>query len=156
MVGTTLDPAAAYLLGRGIKTLDLRVRASGENALALAKALHDHPRIARVYFPGLEDDPGHELAKRQMKGFGGVVAFDVKGGEAEVERLFNSFKLVRTAPSLGGVESLVSYPLYSSHAGFTDEQLRAAGVSAATVRISVGVESAADIIADVTQALGQM
>lgn len=156
MVGTTLDPAAAYLLARGIKTLDLRVRASGENALALATALRNHPRIARIYFPGLQDDPGHELAKRQMKGFGGVVAFDVKGGEPEIEKLFNSFKLVRTAPSLGGVESLVSYPLYSSHAGFTEEQLRAAGVSAATVRISVGIESADDIISDVTQALDQM
>ncbi|HKO61424.1 MAG TPA: aminotransferase class I/II-fold pyridoxal phosphate-dependent enzyme [Pyrinomonadaceae bacterium] len=156
MVGTTLDPAAAYLLARGIKTLDLRVRASGENALALARALRNHPRIARVYFPGLEDDPGHELAKRQMKGFGGVVAFDVKGGEPEVEKMFNSFKLVRTAPSLGGVESLVSYPLYSSHAGFTEEQLRAAGVSPATVRISVGIEAADDIIADVTHALDQM
>lgn len=156
MVGTTLDPAAAYLLARGIKTLDVRVRASGENALALAKALRQHHRVARVYFPGLEDDPGHELAKRQMRGFGGVVAFDVKGGEAEVEKLFNSLKLVRTAPSLGGVETLVSYPLYSSHAGFTEEQLRAAGVSTATVRISLGIEAAQDIIADVTQALDQM
>ena len=156
IVGTTLDPAAAYLLARGIKTLDLRVRVSGENALELAKALHHHNRVARVYYPGLEDDPGHELAKRQMKGFGGVVAFDVKGGEPEVEKMFNSLKLVRTAPSLGGVESLVSYPLYSSHASFTEEQLRAAGVSAATVRISVGIEAAPDIVADVTHALDQM
>ena len=156
MVGTTLDPAAAYLLIRGIKTLDLRVRTSSENALALARALQKHERVARVYFPGLEDDPGHQLAKRQMNDFGGVVAFDVKGGEPEVEKLFNSLRLVRTAPSLGGVESLVSYPVYSSHAGFTEEQLRAAGVSAATVRISVGIEAAQDIIADVTQALAQM
>ena len=155
-VGTTLDPAAAYLLARGIKTLDLRVKTSGENALELARALRDHHRVARVYYPGLEDDPGHQLAKRQMKGFGGVVAFDVKGGEAEVEKLFNSLRLVRTAPSLGGVESLVSYPLYSSHAGFTEEQLRAAGVSPATVRVAVGIEAAQDIVADVTQALDQM
>lgn len=153
MVGTTLDPAAAYLLSRGMKTLELRVRASCDNALRLALALSRHPKVARVYYPGLEDDPGHALAERQMSGFGGVVAIDVAGGEPEVERLFDSLKLVRTAPSLGGVETLASYPLYSSHAGFSDEQLRAAGVSAATVRFAVGIEAAEDVIADISQAL---
>lgn len=153
MVGTTLDPAAAYLLSRGMKTLDLRVRASCANALRVAHAFRGHPKVARVYYPGLEDDPGHTLAKQQMKGFGGVVALDLVGGEPEVERLFNSLKLVRTAPSLGGVETLCSYPLYSSHAGFSDEQLKAAGVSAATVRFAVGIEAAEDIVADITQAL---
>ena len=153
MVGTTLDPAAAYLLSRGMKTLDLRVRRSCDNALRLAQALRQHPKVARVYYPGLEDDPGHALAKRQMKAFGGVVAIDLVGGEPEAEKLFNSLRLVRTAPSLGGVETLASYPLYSSHAGFSDEQLKAAGVSAATVRFAVGIEAAEDIIADITQAL---
>jgi methionine-gamma-lyase len=153
MVGTTLDPAAAYLLSRGIKTLDVRVRRSCENALAVARALRNHKNVARVYYPGLEDDPGHQLAKQQMKAFGGVVAIDVKGGEPEVEKLFNSLRLVRTAPSLGGVESLASYPLYSSHAGFSDEQLKAAGVSAATVRFAVGIEAAEDLIGDISQAL---
>jgi cystathionine beta-lyase/cystathionine gamma-synthase len=153
MVGTTLDPAAAYLLSRGMKTLELRVRASCDNALRVAEELRAHPKVARVYYPGLEDDPGHTMAKKQMKGFGGVVAIDVVGGEPEVERLFNSLKLVRTAPSLGGVETLCSYPLYSSHAGFSDEQLKAAGVSAATVRFAVGIEAATDIIADIRQAL---
>jgi methionine-gamma-lyase len=152
-IGTTLDPAAAYLLGRGIKTLEVRVRASSENALRLAQALQRHPKIARVYYPGLEDDRGHEVAKRQMSGFGGVVAMDLVGGEIEAEKLFNAFKLVSAAPSLGGVETLVSYPIYSSHVGFTAEQLKAAGVSAATVRFAVGIESADDIIADVEQAL---
>jgi methionine-gamma-lyase len=153
MIGTTLDPAAAYLLARGMKTLDVRVLRSCDNALRLAQALRWHPRVARVYYPGLANDPGHALAKRQMKAFGGVVALDVRGGEPEVETLFNSLQLVRTAPSLGGVETLASYPLYSSHAGFSDEQLRAAGVSAATVRFAVGIEAAEDIIADITQAL---
>ncbi len=156
MVGTTLDPSAAYLLSRGMKTLDLRVRTSCNNALRLAHALRAHPRVARVYYPGLEDDPGHELAQKQMKAYGGVVALDVAGGEPEVEILFDSLKLVRTAPSLGGVETLASYPLYSSHAGFSDEQLRAAGVSAATVRFAVGIEAADDIIADITQALDRI
>jgi cystathionine beta-lyase/cystathionine gamma-synthase len=121
--------------------------------LALARALRNHAKVARVYYPGLEEDPGHEIAKRQMSAFGGIVAIDLAGGEPEVEKLFNSLELVRTAASLGGVETLVSYPLYSSHAGFSEEQLKAAGVSAATVRFSVGIEAAADIIADVTRSL---
>ena len=153
MVGTTLDPAAAYLLSRGMKTLDLRVRATCDNALLVAHALQSHPKVARVYYPGLKDDPGHSLAKQQMEAFGGVVALDLVGGEPEVEKLFNSFRLVRTAPSLGGVETLASYPLYSSHAGFSDEQLKAAGVSAATVRFAVGIEAAEDIVSDIRQAL---
>ena len=156
LIGTTLDPGAAYLLARGIKTLEVRVRASCNNALRLAQALHRHPKVAKVYYPGLEDDPGHQLATGQMTGFGGVVAIDLAGGEAEAERLFDAFKLVATAPSLGGVETLVSYPLYSSHVGFSDEQLKAAGVSAATVRFAVGIEAADDIIADVEQALNHV
>jgi cystathionine beta-lyase/cystathionine gamma-synthase len=156
MVGATLDPAAAYLLTRGMKTLDVRVRRSCDNALMLATALRQHPKIARVYYPGLEDDPDHALAKGQMKAFGGVVAMDLKGGEQEVEKLFNSLRLVRTAPSLGGVETLASYPIYSSHAGFSAEQLKAAGVSSATVRFALGIEDAGDIIADVTRSLSAL
>jgi cystathionine beta-lyase/cystathionine gamma-synthase len=156
MVGTTLDPAAAYLLARGMKTLDVRVRTSSNNALLLARALRGHSKVARVYYPGLEDDPGHTTAKRQMKAFGGIVAIDVLGGEPGVERLFDSLQLVRTAPSLGGVETLASYPLYSSHAGFSEDQLRAAGVSSATVRFSVGIEAAEDIIADIIRALDKV
>ena len=153
MVGATLDPAAAYLLSRGMKTLDVRVRRSCENAQLLASSLRHHPKVARVYYPGLEDDPDHALAKHQMKAFGGVVAIDLVGGEREVEKFFNALRLVRTAPSLGGVETLASYPMYSSHTGFSDEQLKAAGVSPATVRFALGIETAADIIADVTQSL---
>jgi methionine-gamma-lyase len=152
-IGATLDPAAAYLLGRGIKTLDLRVRTACNNAMRLAEALCGHEKVARVYYPGLEHDPGHQLAKRQMKGFGGIVAMDLVGGEPQVERFYDALRLARPAPSLGGVETLVSYPLYSSHAGFGGDQLRAAGVSAATLRFAVGIEAAEDIIADVMQAL---
>jgi cystathionine beta-lyase/cystathionine gamma-synthase len=153
LTGATLDPAAAYLLGRGIKTLDVRVRASCANAMRLANALRGNEKIARVYYPGLEDDAGHALGKRQMSDFGGMVAFDLKGGEAEAENFLDALKLIRCAPSLGGVETLVSYPLYSSHNGFSDEQLKSAGVSAGTVRLSLGIEAAEDIIADVEQAL---
>ena len=153
-IGATLDPSAAYLLSRGMKTLELRVRASCENALQLARALSQHEKVARVYYPGLEDNPDYKLARKQMNGYGGgVVAIDIKGGEAEAERFFDALKLARSAPSLGGVETLVSYPLYSSHVGFTDEQLRAAGVSAATIRFAVGIEDARELIADITQAL---
>jgi methionine-gamma-lyase len=153
LLGATLDPAAAYLLTRGLKTLDVRVRVSCDNALRVARALSEHKKIARVYYSGLEDDPDHKIARRQMSAFGGVLAIDLVGGEPEVERLFDRLRLVRNAPSLGGVETLASYPLYSSHYGFSDEQLRAAGVSASTVRFSIGIEAAADIIADITQAL---
>jgi methionine-gamma-lyase len=155
-IGTTLDPAAAYLLSRGLKTLDIRMRAACDNALRLAQVLERHPKVSRVYYPGLEDDAGHQIAKRQMTAFGAVVAFDLKGGEREAEKLFDSFKLARAAPSLGGVETLVSYPLYSSHAGFSEEALRAAGVSASTVRVAVGIEAAQDIVADLSQALDRI
>jgi cystathionine beta-lyase/cystathionine gamma-synthase len=131
----------------------VRVRRSCDNALLLAQALREHPKVARVYYPGLEADPDHALAKRQMKAFGGVVAIDLVGGELDVEKFFNSLRLVRVAPSLGGVETLASYPLYSSHAGFSADQLKAAGVSPATVRFAVGIEAAEDIIADITQSL---
>jgi methionine-gamma-lyase len=154
LTGATLDPEAAYLLGRGLKTLALRVRASCENALALARALSRNKMVARVYYPGLEENPDYQLVRGQMNGFGGgVVAIDLQGGEPEAERFFDALRLVKNASSLGGVETLVSYPLYSSHVGFSDEQLRAAGVSASTVRFAVGIEEAADIIADVEQAL---
>jgi methionine-gamma-lyase len=154
LTGATLDPAAAYLLLRGLKTLDVRVRASCENALKLARALSRHKMVARVYYPGLEDSPDYQLARSQMRGFGGgVVAIDLAGGEAEAERFFDALRLVKCAPSLGGVETLVSYPLYSSHYGFNEEQLSAAGVSAATIRLAIGIEDADDIIADIEQAL---
>jgi methionine-gamma-lyase len=152
--GATLDPAAAYLLGRGLKTLDMRVRRACENALALARALSRNKRIARVYYPGLEDSPDYRLASRQMNGYGGgVVAVDLVGGEREAERFFDALRMVKCAPSLGGVDTLVSYPVYSSHYGFSAEQLSAAGVSAATLRFAIGIEAAEDIIADIEQAL---
>ncbi len=152
--GATLDPAAAYLLGRGLKTLDMRVRAACENALKLAHALSRNKMVARVYYPGLEDSPDYQLARRQMNGYGGgVVAIDLMGGEMEAERFFDALRMVKCAPSLGGVETMVSYPLYSSHYGFSAEQLRAAGVSAATLRFAIGIEAADDIIADIEQAL---
>lgn len=156
-IGTTLDPAAAALITRGMRTLDLRVRAANANAILLARSLENHPVVTRVHHPSLASSPDHALGHRQMNGgFGAVVAFDIEGGEAAVERFFDGLKLIRNAPSLGGVESLISYPLYTSHIGFSDEQLAAAGISSGTVRISVGIEGAEDIIADVHEALAQV
>jgi methionine-gamma-lyase len=156
LTGATLDPGAAYLLARGLKTLDVRVRASCENAQKLAEALRDHKKIARVYYPGLEDSPDYELARKQMRAFGGIVAADLVGGEAEAERLFDNLRLIRSATSLGGVETIAGYPLFSSHNGFSADQLRAAGVSTSTVRFAVGIEAADDLIADVKQALDKI
>lgn len=155
-VGSTLDPAAAYLLSRGIKSVEVRVKAACANALKLAQTLQDHPKVARVYYPGLESHPGYEIAKRQMRAFGAIVAIDLAGGEAEAEKFFDALRLVRPAPSLGGVETLVSYPLYSSHTGYSAEQLRAAGVSASTIRFAIGIEAAEDIIADILHALDKI
>ena len=154
-IGATLDPAAAYLLTRGMKTLKVRMRAVCENALRVAEFLQTRAEVAQVYYPGLPDSPDYALAQRQMpNGCGGIVAFDIKGGEPEAEKFFDALRLIRNAPSLGGVESLASYPLYSSHFGFTDAQLRAAGISSASIRLAIGIEDAKDLIADLAQALG--
>jgi cystathionine beta-lyase/cystathionine gamma-synthase len=155
VMGGCLDPHAGFLALRGIKTLHLRVARQCENALALARHLEGHPRIARVLYPGLPAHPGHEIARRQMSGgFGGIVSFVLAGGLPAAERFYDGLRLLARAASLGGVESLVSLPVHTSHYGLTDEQLRAAGVDPGTVRVSMGVEDAADILEDVDRALG--
>lgn len=153
VMGGCLDPHAAFLVLRGLRTLHLRVARQNENALAVARFLEGHARVAAVSYPGLASHPGHALAARQMSGFGGVLAFAPKGGLAAAERVFDGLKLVARAASLGGVESLVSLPVHTSHHGLNAEQLAAAGVDPATMRLSLGVEDAADLIADLDQAL---
>jgi len=154
VLGGCMDPHAAFLFLRGLKTLHLRVRRQCENALALARHLEGHPRVARVFYPGLASHPGHALASRQMAAYGGIVAFVPSGGLAAAERFYDRLRLMARAASLGGVESLVSLPVHTSHYGYTDEQLQAAGIDPGLVRVSLGVEDAADIVADVDQALG--
>jgi cystathionine gamma-synthase len=151
--GGCLDPAASYLLIRGIKTLQLRVERACGNAAVLAEVLREHPKVARVFYPGLPDNEGHEVARRQMKDFGMMVSFDLKGGGKAAERFIDRLKMLSLAPSLGGVESTVSYPLLTSHVGLSKERLKLLGVSAATVRLSVGIEHASDLVGDVEQAL---
>jgi methionine-gamma-lyase len=151
--GGCMDPHPAFLVLRGIKTVHLRVARQCENALALARHLEGHPRVARVSYPGLPSHPAHDLARRQMSAFGGVVSIVLHGGVPAAERFYDGLRLMARAASLGGVETLVSLPIHTSHHGYTDEQLRAAGVDPGMVRISLGVEDAADLIADADEAL---
>ena len=153
VLGGCMDPHPAFLAVRGLKTLHLRVHRQCENAMALALHLHDHPKIKTVLYPGLPSHPGHEVARLQMSGFGGIVSIVLKGGLAAAERFYDGLQLMARAASLGGVETLVSLPVHTSHHGFTDTQLRAAGIDAGMVRISLGVEDAADLIADADGAL---
>jgi methionine-gamma-lyase len=152
-LGGSMDPGAAYLLIRGIKTLGVRVERQCENAMAVAKFLEKHPKVARVHYPGLKSHADHALAKKQMRGFGGMLAFDLKGGLPAARRFCDRVRLFLMAASLGGVESLVILPLYSSHYNMSGEELRRAGVSPGTVRVSLGLEDKEDLIDDLKQAL---
>lgn len=152
-LGGTMDPGAAYLLIRGMKTLGVRVQRQGENAMAVAKFLEKHPKVARVHYPGLKSHPDHALAKKQMRGFGGMLAFDLKGGLPAARRFCDRVRLFLLAASLGGAESLVILPIYSSHYNMGEEELRRAGVSPGTVRVSLGLEDKEDLIEDLKQAL---
>ena len=151
--GGCMDPHAAFLALRGLKTLHLRVERQSANALALARHFEGHPKLARVLYPGLASHPGHEIAKRQMSAFGGVVTLVLKGGLDAAERFYDGLALVSRAASLGGTETLISLPVHTSHHGYTPEQLKAAGVDPGSARIALGVEDAADLIDDVAHAL---
>jgi len=153
MLGTILDPSAAYAIGRGLKTLSVRVERHNANALAVARWLERDKRVAKVYYPGLESHPDHQLAKRQMRGFGGMVCVDLGGAQANAERFFDRLKVFKRAASLGGVESLCSLPVLTSQWGHTDAQLVKAGVTRSMARLSIGLEDADDLIADLDQAL---
>ncbi len=152
-LGGTMDPSAAYLLNRGLKTLELRVRRQSETALKVARFLTKHPSVASVHYPGLPTHPNHRLAKSQMDGFGGMLAFDVKGGLAAARRVCDHTRIFQLAVSLGGTESLIMLPQYSSHYGMSTKELAAVGVTPGTIRLSTGLEDAADLIADLKQAL---
>ena len=154
VLGGILDPHAAYLLLRGMKTLELRVKRHNENALEVARFLRDHDRVRAVHYPMLESHPQHELARRQMKGGGGVLSFEVHGGIEEAKRFANALELVRVAPSLGSVESLLSIPCLTSHAMLSPEERHRAGIADGLVRLALGVESPEDLVADLSHALG--
>jgi cystathionine beta-lyase/cystathionine gamma-synthase len=153
-LGTVMDPQPAYALGRGLKTLPLRVAQHNANALAVATFLSDDRRVSRVYHPGLPSHPDHGIARQQMAGFGGMVTFDLDGSYDRAARVYDRLRLIKRAASLGGIESLISMPVLTSQWGHTDDQLRAAGVTRGMLRLSVGLEDASDLIADLDQALG--
>ena len=153
MLGTVLDPYPAYALGRGLKTLTVRMERHNATALALAHWLAKDPRIEMVYYPGLPQHPDHEIAKKQMHGFGGMLCIDVGGGFERAARFFDRLKVFNRAASLGGVESLCSLPVLTSQWGHSEEELRRAGVTRSMARLSVGLEDADDLIADLDQAL---
>ena len=153
-LGGSMDPGAAYLLIRGVKTLGVRVARQCENAMAVADFLEKHPKVERVHYPGLKSHADHALAKKQMRGFGSMLAFDVKGGLAAARQFCDRVKLFLLAASLGGVESLVVLPIYTSHYNLSEDELRRAGVGPGTVRVSLGLEDKQDLLEDLQQALG--
>ena len=152
-LGGSMDPGAAFLLIRGLKTLAVRVERQCANAMAVAKFLDKHAKVARVHYPGLKSHPDHALAKKQMKNFGSMLAFDLKGGLPAARKFCDRVQMFLLAASLGGVESLVVLPAYSSHYRMTQKELELAGVTPGTVRVSVGLEDTDDLIADLRQAL---
>jgi cystathionine beta-lyase/cystathionine gamma-synthase len=153
LFGGVLEPASAYALGRGMKTLAVRIARQNDTALRLASWLETHTRVSRVFYPGLPSHPDHDIARRQMRGFGGMVTFEVAGGYDAACRLFDRLQLIRRAASLGGTESLISLPVLTSQYGLDDAQLAAAGVTRGMVRLSIGLEHIDDLIADLAQAM---
>ena len=152
-LGNCMDPHAAWLLIRGLKTLAVRVARQNENALRVAEFLEQHPKVRRVYYPFLKSHPQHAIAREQMTGGGGMVTFEVEGTGEDARRVSEAMRLFTLATSLGGVESLVSIPVLTSHAMISAEQRQKIGVTEQMVRLSVGIESAEDLIADLERAL---
>jgi cystathionine gamma-synthase len=154
VLGGVCDPHAAFLVGRSLKTLVVRVEKQNATALAVAQRLENHPRVERVFYPGLASHATHAVARAQMRGFGGVVSFIAKGGLEGAGRVVDAMKMARIGPSFGGVETLVEQPAVMSYYEMTSEERAAVGIADGLVRLSVGIEDAADLIADLEQALG--
>jgi cystathionine beta-lyase/cystathionine gamma-synthase len=151
--GATLDPFAAYLLGRSLKTLALRVERQNSSGARVAAAAASHPAVARVHYPGRASDAEEEIAARQMRGRGGVVSLSLRGGRVAVDQFLRALRFVHVASSLGGVESLACVPRLTSHRHLSEEELRATGIDDGLVRLAFGIEDSADLVRDVTEAL---
>lgn len=154
--GGILGPFESFLALRGLKTLDVRMARHCESALKIAQWLEKHPAIEKVYYPGLASHPQHAIAKKQMKGFGGVISATVKGSLQEVSRMLSACKIFTLAESLGGVESLIEHPAIMTHASIPADQRKALGIDDGLIRLSVGIESPDDLMADLDQAFRQM
>ena len=151
--GYNMDPHQAYLVIRGAKTLSLRVERAQESAMKVAEFLESHPKIAWVKYPGLKSHPQYELAKKQSKGPGSMISFEMKGGYDSGVKLMDNVHLIMLAVSLGGVESLIQHPASMTHAGVSAESKKAAFITDGLVRLSVGIEDVEDIMNDLKQAL---
>lgn len=154
-VGAVPGPQDCFLVMRGLKTLHVRMKQHQENAMAIARHLSQHPKVEKVIYPGLESHPQHALAKKQMSGFGGMISFTIKGGLNESRRVLENTKLFALAESLGGVESLIEHPAIMTHASVPVENRAKLGISDNLIRISVGIEEAQDLIADLDHALSK-
>lgn len=151
--GAILSPFDSFLLLRGLKTLSVRMKAHGENAMGIAEFLDNHQKVEKVIYPGLQSFPQHELARKQMKGYGGMVTFFLKGGIAESKKFLENTKLFSLAESLGGVESLIEHPAIMTHASIPAEQRKKLGIHDNLIRISVGIEDVEDLKEDLANAL---
>lgn len=153
MTGAVLGPQDAYYIIRGMKTFEIRMERHCKNAKKVVEFLNKHPKIERVYYPGLETHSGHEIAKKQMKDFGAMISFELKGGFEAGKTLLNSLKLCSLAVSLGDTETLIQHPVSMTHSPYTKEEREAAGITDGLVRLSVGLENVEDIIEDLEQGL---
>ena len=156
MTGAVMGPFEAYLVLRGLKTMDVRMERHNANAMRVAEWLEACDKVEKVYYPGLASFDGHELASKQMSGFGGMLSFEVKGGRAAGAKLLDSFEMISTAVSLGDAETLAEHPASMTHSPYSAEELKEAGISEGLVRMSVGLENVEDIIADLAQAFEQI
>ena len=156
MTGAVMDPFCAFLILRGLKTLEIRMQKHCLNAKKVAEFLDSHPAVEKVYYPGLATHVGHDIAVKQMKDFGGMISFEVKGGRAAGAKLVNSLKLVTVAVSLGDAETLIEHPASMTHSTYTEDELKASGIAAGLIRLSVGLENYEDIIADLKQGLDNL
>jgi len=153
-LGGTLDPHTCFLLHRGVKTLALRMKQHNQSAMEIAKFLEAHPAVVKVKYPGLESHPAFDIAKEMLDGFSGMLSFELEGGTEAAEAFFDRAKLPVIAPSLGGIETLLTRPATTSHSGLSPEERVKMGIADGLVRVSVGIENTEDLIADFSQALG--
>lgn len=152
MTGSVLGPTEAHLIIRGLKTFEIRMQRHCENAMKVAEYLNAHPKVSKVYYPGLKDHEGYEIAKKQMTGFGGMMSFELEGGFEAGKTLLNNLEMCALAVSLGDTETLVQHPASMTHSAYTKEELKEAGIPEGLVRLSVGLENIEDIIADLDKA----
>jgi cystathionine gamma-synthase len=152
-LGQIISPETAHLLSRSLCTLEVRVQRQNTSAAAVATAMQQHPRIRRVLYPGLPTNPGHALAARQMRGFGGMVTLEIEGSGDDAAQVVDRLRIISLAPSLGGIESLATQPCTTSHRDFSPQERQQRGISDAMIRLSIGLEDPADLIADLQQAL---